>query len=76
MTKIMHTDIVNFEVASELLNGLLNFLRDKNNNKYNKVKKIYSDLNIDNIENTENVLKIYSPIMKKIKDGTINVEDL
>lgn len=74
--KITHTDIVDFEVASELLLGLLGLLKGKNNNKYNEVKKIYSSLNIDDIENTRNILNTFSPIMKKIKNNEIKVEDL
>lgn len=74
--KITHTDIVDFEVAFELLSGLLGLLKGKNNKKYDEVKKIYSGLNIDDIENTRNILNTFSPIMQKIKNNEIKVEDL
>jgi hypothetical protein len=74
MTSI--NDMIDFEVALELLWGILGVLRDKNIKKYNEIKKIYKNLNVNDISNVKKVLNLYSSLMGEIINNEIKIEEI
>ena len=64
---IEYENIVNIEVAQELLCGLMGFFRNSDKNIYEKLNIIYNKLDIKNIGYVISVIEKLFSVLKTIK---------
>ena len=73
---IEYENIVNIEVAQELLCGLMGFFRNSDKNIYEKLNIIYNKLDIKNIGYVISVIEKLSSVLKTIKSNKPDINNI
>ena len=73
---IEYENIVNIEVAQELLCGLMGFFRNSDKNIYEKLNIIYNKLDIKNIGYVISVIEKLFSVLKTIKNNKPDINNI